>query len=231
MHRVDNEILIKIDHIPRLILDSNRTLWLPEQKTLVISDLHIGKVQHFRKHGIPLPLIAATKNIELLKNAIQKRNPSRIILLGDLFHSYYNSEWKFFEDALREVQIQSKFEIILTVGNHDILPKHLYDAVEINSFPNFELDGIYFTHEPPEIELPEKSLVVCGHLHPGVTVVGKAKNKLKFPCFGFSDNRLYMPSFGNLTGSVSIDWSDKAKIYAIVDPQRILEINPIHRKK
>ncbi len=228
---MDTEILFKLDPIPPLILDSNRTLWLPEQNTLVISDLHIGKVQHFRKHGIPLPLSAATKNIELLKHAIQKRNPSRIILLGDLFHSHYNNEWQFFADAISEIQIHSKLEIILTLGNHDILPKHIYYDLEIKTVPNFELDGIFFTHEPPDNPSPDRSLIVCGHLHPGVTVIGKAKSKFKFPCFGFSENKLFMPSFGNLTGSMPIDWSDVAHTWAIIDDQNITEIKPIHRKK
>ena len=60
----------------------------------MIADLHFGKVNHFRKSGIAVPVQANMKNASLLIDAIDLLKPDRVIFLGDLFHSAYNQEWE-----------------------------------------------------------------------------------------------------------------------------------------
>ena len=38
-----------------LILTNKRAMYWAAQKALILSDLHVGKTAHFRKHGIPIP--------------------------------------------------------------------------------------------------------------------------------------------------------------------------------
>ena len=38
-----------------LLLSAQRVLYYPTEKTLVISDVHLGKAGHFRRYGIPIP--------------------------------------------------------------------------------------------------------------------------------------------------------------------------------
>ena len=58
-----------------------------KKKYFLLADIHLGKVGHFRKSGIPVPRKVEGvfyDKISKLKNSL---NFSQIIFLGDLFHS------------------------------------------------------------------------------------------------------------------------------------------------
>src|SRR4051812_10470243 len=75
---------------------SQKAIYWEEEKTLLISDLHLGKIMHFRKEGIAIPAIAQENNFKRLDEIILRNNISRIIFLGDLFHNSLNTEWETF---------------------------------------------------------------------------------------------------------------------------------------
>ncbi|NJM94359.1 MAG: phosphoesterase, partial [Cytophagales bacterium] len=66
---------------------AQKALWLPEIEWLLISDLHLGKVAHFRKRGIAIPPHSEEQNLLRLLNLLVSFRPARLVLLGDLFHS------------------------------------------------------------------------------------------------------------------------------------------------
>src|SRR5271154_2151947 len=105
------------------VLLPEKALWLTELKTLVIADVHWGKIDHFRKAGIPVPVKGNDRNIELLISLINRYKPKRLIFLGDLFHSGYNGEWETLGQVKRAF-IHCSFELI--IGNHDILSERQY---------------------------------------------------------------------------------------------------------
>ncbi|MFM7430468.1 MAG: phosphoesterase, partial [Flammeovirgaceae bacterium] len=70
----------------RLELLQQKAIYMPAHRVLLLADVHFGKVNHFRKAGIPVPLKANDRNTELLIELIQQTKPLRIIFLGDLFH-------------------------------------------------------------------------------------------------------------------------------------------------
>ena len=69
-----------------------KAIFWKNKNTLLISDLHLGKITHFRKAGIAIPTEALLRNFNILEFLIREYKPQRIILLGDLFHSAFNSE-------------------------------------------------------------------------------------------------------------------------------------------
>jgi metallophosphoesterase superfamily enzyme len=101
-----------------------RAVYWKRINTLLLADLHIGKVNHFRKAGIAVPSKANDKNIENLVGLIQQLKPERVICLGDLFHSHYNPEWEVFGEIVKHFKPIS-FELVL--GNHDIMSDHQYE--------------------------------------------------------------------------------------------------------
>ena len=44
---------------------------IPQEKTLLLADLHLGKVNHFRRSGIPVPTKTNEKNIDRLIGLLQ----------------------------------------------------------------------------------------------------------------------------------------------------------------
>lgn len=79
------------------ILHSSGALFWEEKKTIIISDVHLGKITHFRKHGIAIPQNAVSENFRKITEVLDYFLPETIIFLGDLFHSAKNAEWNLFE--------------------------------------------------------------------------------------------------------------------------------------
>ena len=69
-----------------------------EKQMLLVSDVHLGKISHFRKYGSAVPQNAIAQNFERLTAVVEHFQPSRICFLGDLFHSSLNLEWDLFEN-------------------------------------------------------------------------------------------------------------------------------------
>ena len=46
----------------RIELMSQKAVWLKHRSTLLLADLHFGKINHFRKSGIPVPPKANDQN-------------------------------------------------------------------------------------------------------------------------------------------------------------------------
>ena len=101
-----------------LILHPLKSIWYPDQHSLIISDAHLGKTNHFRKSGIAIPDSVEATNFERLEKLFNLFNPQRVIFLGDLFHSHLNSAWERFEQLLQSF---NHIAFDLVVGNHDIL--------------------------------------------------------------------------------------------------------------
>lgn len=78
------------------MLHPYKAIYWREEDMLIVSDLHLGKVHHFRKAGIFVPTHAAMDNYERLSSLLLEFEPSKLLILGDLFHSDYNQDWKDF---------------------------------------------------------------------------------------------------------------------------------------
>ena len=65
--------------------------------------MHLGKVAHFRKHGMAVPNQAIFENFTRLNEVVAIFKPETIIFLGDLFHSKMNKEWELFANWAKEI--------------------------------------------------------------------------------------------------------------------------------
>lgn len=165
-----------------------------EQKALLVADVHLGKISHFRKYGSAVPQSAIQTNFDRLDEAVTEFQPQKIIFLGDLFHSALNAEWNLFENWLQKQQA----EIILIAGNHDIISPIHYEELGVKIHQELQIGNFRLTHHPEE---KETDFNICGHIHPGYRLVGLAKQHLKLKCFFRSKNQLILPAFGEFTGA------------------------------
>lgn len=165
--------------------------------TLVISDIHFGKVNHFRKAGIQLPAAAIEANFLRLKNLILHYEPRQVAFLGDFFHSELNEEWRLVTNFLKNPSFSCKW--ILIEGNHDVLNPSLYVAANLELMPFLTLGKFLLTHEPME-HVPDGFTNVHGHIHPGIKLKGRARQRFSVACFHLQKQHLCMPAFGELTG-------------------------------
>lgn len=197
------------------ILDYRKAAYLPDHQLLLLSDVHLGKVQHFRKNGIAVPPQAAQQNLTVMRALIGTYKPTRVLFLGDLFHSQDNTEHQLLSQLHTDFP---KIELLLVPGNHDVamltqLPGYLQTTEVYHQIGN-----IIFSHHPPETLLPDH-FHCYGHLHPAVEVRGGARQRLKFPCFLYSNEAMVMPAFGQFTGSVAANQHLKQANQALCTPE------------
>lgn len=195
-------------------LHPSGAIFWKDKKMLLIADVHLGKVAHFRKHGAPVPANAAYKNLEKLTEISNHFQPETICFLGDLFHSKLNEEWQDFEKWTE----YTKAEIILISGNHDIIPQYLYEELGIKVFDELLLNDFLLTHHPTEIK---GTFNLCGHVHPGIKMKGVGRQYLRFACFYKTLNSLILPAFGNFTGKHILKPSEMDTVFAIVEGEVI----------
>ena len=100
------------------LLSPERCIFWEDKKTLILSDLHLGKTGHFRKSGIAIPQGVFKEDMQRLVTQLQIFKPQQVIIIGDMFHSESNKEHDLF---LKWRQDFSALPIHLVKGNHDIL--------------------------------------------------------------------------------------------------------------
>ncbi|MEQ8425324.1 MAG: ligase-associated DNA damage response endonuclease PdeM [Cyclobacteriaceae bacterium] len=203
-----------------LILLAQKAIFIPAKKILLVADLHLGKVNHFRRSGIAVPTAVNKKNLELLVELINRLKPTRVIFLGDLFHSHYNEEWEAMGQVVRHFG-DCKFELVR--GNHDIMSNLQYERSSLTVCNLLELNSFILTHEPMEA-VPANRYNLAGHIHPGVRLRGKGRQALTVPCFFFGEHQAILPAFGSFTGFVRVPVTKGDKVFIIAD-RKVLELN------
>lgn len=203
-----------------LILAKERAIYLPGQQLLAISDLHLGKTAYFRQAGVQVPSTMAQQDLQRLSNLLERYAPQSLLINGDMFHHKLNSDVDTFEQWKAQYP---KLKFVLVKGNHDRLDKIHYQklGIEIKD-PSFCTEQFCFIHEA--LKCNEKDLYpISGHVHPGITVVGKAKQSLKFPCFFFGNDYAIMPAFSAFTGLFMVKPKPGEKIFAIT-PNNVVKV-------
>lgn len=167
-------------------------LW-KERHMLLISDVHIGKVSHFRQHGVAVPNVSAEGNFRKLSRIVDHFQPETIVFLGDLFHSKKNREWRLFEDWMSGIEAK----VVLVAGNHDVIAQQHYDELGVTVCSEWTLDDFLLTHHPTG---REGLFNFAGHIHPGITLRDMGRSALRLACFFQHGEQLILPAFGEFTG-------------------------------
>ncbi len=184
------------------------SLFWKERSILLISDVHLGKVSHFRKFGAAVPQKAILKNFVLMDEAINFFHPQDIIFLGDLFHSSLNKEWQLFEKWAHS----RTSKMVLVVGNHDIISPLKYENLGIEVVPELQIDGFLLTHHPEE---REGFFTFSGHIHPAVRLHGAGRQSLRLSCFFKTKYQMILPAFGAFTGSHVLETDTHNEIFVM----------------
>ena len=202
----------------RLLLSADRSLFWEARKTLVLSDLHLGKSGHFRKAGIPVPQQVFQEDLQRLFNLVQQFQPECLLVIGDMFHSSGNLEHEWFRSWRKEL---SQLQITLVKGNHDILEEAWYESAGIELAGERAEDGPFaFVHDIPAATKSEQThYPICGHLHPAVCLPGGSRQTLRLPCFYFGKKQAVLPAFGRFTGTHPIHPKRGESIFAIINEQ------------
>ncbi|MCM4155145.1 ligase-associated DNA damage response endonuclease PdeM [Gramella sp. AN32] len=190
-------------------------VYWPEEEILLVADVHLGKISHFRKFGSAVPAGAIAQNFKKLDVIRKDFDPEHIVFLGDLFHSSLNLEWDIFADWYHSIDNQ----VHLVAGNHDIISPLKYEMLGISMFSELRIGEFRLTHHPEETD---GFFNICGHVHPGYKMRGFGRQLLKLPCFYKKSNQLILPAFGEFTGNYFLQPEIEHRIFAITGKEVIL---------
>lgn len=199
----------------RLTLLPQKAIYWQQEKALIAADVHLGKVGHFRKAGIAVPRDMEQDDLAVLSDLIHEHRPEKIIFLGDLFHSDMNNDWDWFALWRRHFP---GIGIILIKGNHDIINDRHYINLDVALHMQLLIGPFLMRHHPLDQESLEKAegYVFCGHIHPGVSLSGRARQHITLPCFAFADKQVVLPSFGKFTGKVAMQHRSTDRIFGVL---------------
>src|SRR5699024_1913967 len=143
---------------------SERALYFPSQQMLVMADLHLGKLVHFRRKGLFVPKGEVNEDLMLLESLIRQHQPKEVVFLGDLFHSETNSDYQLFAGSISRFP---EINFTLTKGNHDIIPSSLFTQIHMQVVEELHLpENMVLCHQLPKVA-EENHFYFTGHIHPG----------------------------------------------------------------
>jgi uncharacterized protein len=181
-----------------------KALFFPEEKIMVISDLHIGYEESLSEQGIFVPRRQYEEIMKDIKQVFEKIGKVReIIITGDLKHEFgtiSSQEWRETREILDFLKTKSE-KIVLIKGNHDTILEPIARRGELEIKESYTEGEICFIHGNKMIsECLDKrvKMIVMGHRHPAFILSDKYK-KERYKCFlvgKWKDKEvIIMPSF------------------------------------
>ena len=202
-------------------ITNNPICFISEEKTLVISDVHIGLEHDLYKSGIIIPAQVETF-LKTLNFAIDFTKAKKLVILGDLKNQVPGTNIR----ELRQIplfleRLLERVDVVLCKGNHDdniemILP----NGVKLVGSEGFKIKkyGFFHGHAWPSKRLADCDYIFMGHLQPGVQFIDalgyrnveqawiktkldskKIKEKYKTAKTG-KLNLIILPAFNRLSG-------------------------------
>ncbi len=197
------------------VLDPAGALWLAASRTLVVADLHLEKSSSFARRGMLLPPYDTGATLALLAELVTRRDPRRVVCLGDSFHDRGGFGRLAELDRLQLARLQRGRDWIWVKGNHD---PELPAEIGGDLVAELAADGLTFRHEP----MPGTSSgEVAGHLHPSAKVRSRGR-AVRCRAFATDGQRMVLPAFGVLTGGLNVLDRAFAPLFAAGSLQAVL---------
>lgn len=181
----------------RAVCDHRGGLYFPAFRLLAVSDLHLEKGSSLARRGSFLPPYDTAATLTALEAAVEAYDPATIVSLGDSFHDCGGAARMPAVFRERLARLMSDRAWYWVAGNHDPQPPaglggHSAEALAVR--------GLVFRHEP---RAGAPAGEIAGHLHPGARIVRRGRS-VRRACFASDGERLIMPAFGSLTGTLNV---------------------------
>jgi len=202
-------------------------LWV-QQRTLLVSDLHLGKDHAFRAHGLAVPHGVTGRTLDRLSAAIDAHAPERLVILGDLLHSRAGTTGDTLDALARWRRAHAELDVLLVRGNHDLAAGDPPASLGLEVVPEpASLAPFTLSHDPDAAEpsgaVPRPAM--AGHIHPAVRLrsrPGAAAGSCHAPCFWLRGRTLILPAFGGFTGTHRVRPAPGDRVFA-VGPDAVAE--------
>jgi uncharacterized protein len=177
-------------------LDLSGALYMPDEATLVVADLHLEKGSSLARRGSLLPPYDTRTTLLALAGVVSRYSPRRVIALGDSFHDVGGPDRLRESDAETLAALQTGREWVWIAGNHD---PSLPDTMGGDVVADLPIGDLVLRHAPQAGDACE----LAGHLHPVGKVVRRGGG-VRRRCFVTDGGRCVMPAFGAYAGGLNV---------------------------
>ena len=189
-----------------LAADIAGALYWPEQRLLLVADLHLEKGSSFAVRGSLLPPYDTDQTLSLLAAVVARYAPAHVVALGDSFHDRRGGSRLSAEHRAQLSALQQGRGWTWITGNHDPDPM---EGIGGTFAPSLAVGPLTFRHistpDGPEGE-------IAGHLHP-VARIGPSRRR----CFISNGARMIMPAFGAYAGGLNVRHQAFAELFGRTD--------------
>ena len=204
----------------RLVLLPQHAVWDVAARTVMVSDLHLGKEATFRALAIPVP-DQTCRTLDLLTKLLSLTDAVRLIILGDLLHARRGRCEQMMQQVTLWRQRHSSVRMELVRGNHDVASGDPPEEWQMTCFSEpFACQRLQLCHDPKQCEGPG----VAGHLHPVVRLRGRGRDSLRLPCFLLRDEVLVLPAFSRFVDGRVLQAGAADQIF-VVSEQSVISIH------
>lgn len=168
------------------------SIWMPKERVLIISDLHIGYEEALNKEGILVPRQQFKLTKALLERMLSSlpTKPEAIMINGDLKHEFGKISEQEWRETLKVLDILTSHagKVVLVKGNHDTILEPIARKREIS------IVDFYFPDKKKELcithghkiwkdkEFLKAKTIIIGNEHPSISIREGAKSEL-YKCF------------------------------------------------
>lgn len=193
-HREQRDAVIHIAGVD-LLADAAGALVWPEERLIVVSDLHLEKGSSFAARGTLLPPYDTAATLAQLCAVTARHDPRVVIALGDSFHDR-DAHGRVSEgDRDTLAALQAGRDWVWIAGNHDPVPPVGLGGIVATQMA---IGPLSFRHEPTG-----SAGEIAGHLHPYARVPTRGR-AISRRCFASDGERIVMPAFGAYAGGLNI---------------------------
>ncbi len=219
----------------------DKAAWLPERRWLLVADVHLGKAASFRRLGVPVPSGTTADTLARLGGLLEALQAEALVFLGDLLHSAVAQSARV-QGPLRDWRARhGAVAMTLVRGNHDARAGDPGASLGIAVVDEpWVLPPIAAAHRGPALALchhPQSvpgCEVLAGHEHPCIHLGGRARDRLRLPCFHFAEGVGVLPAFGSFTGMHPVARRAGDRVYGVtaeavvaLDPTGGLRAEPV----
>lgn len=179
------------------VCDPRGALFFPQLSMLTVSDLHLEKGAAFARRGSFVPPYDTAVTLAQLGAVIADYEPDIVVSLGDSFHDGRGAGLmpRVYRDRL--LAMMDKRDWFWISGNHDPEPPV---GLPGRCVTELAVARLVLRHEPRRAAASGE---IAGHLHPGARIVRQGRS-VRRACFATDGERLIMPAFGSLTGTLNV---------------------------
>jgi DNA ligase-associated metallophosphoesterase len=182
-----------------LVADCAGVLFWPEERLLIVADLHLEKGSSYAARGVLLPPYDTAATLARLSRLLLRYAPRAVVALGDSFHDGGGPARIAESDRAVLRLLQRGRDWIWIAGNHDPEP---VAGLGGTSAAMLAVGTLILRHQP-QAALDEGMGELAGHLHPVARVTARGRT-LSRRCFAADSRRVVIPAFGAYAGGLNV---------------------------